>query len=46
MRWAERVARMIEKTNAYKGLVGKLKRYCLEDLGIDGKIRNDKSKIK
>jgi len=46
MRWAEHVARMIEKTNAYTGLVGKLKRYCLEDLGTDGKIKNDKSKIK
>jgi hypothetical protein len=37
---------MIEKTTVYKGLVGKLKRYCSEDLGVDGKIKNDKSKIK
>jgi hypothetical protein len=46
MRWAEHVAHMIEKTNAYKGLMGKLKRYCSEDLGVDGEIKNDKSKIK
>jgi hypothetical protein len=46
MRWAKHVARMKEKTNAYKGLVGKLKRYCSEDLEVDGKTKNDKIKIK
>ena len=46
MRWAEHVARTIEKTNAYNGLVEKLKRYRSEDLGVEGRIKNDKSKIK
>jgi hypothetical protein len=36
---------MIEKTNAYKDLVGKLKRCCLEDLGVDGKIKTIKIKL-
>jgi hypothetical protein len=44
MRWAKHLAHMIEKTNEYKGLVGKLKIYCSEDLGVDGKIKTIKVK--
>jgi len=34
------------KDKCIQGLVGKLKRYCSEDLGVDGKTKKDKSKIK
>jgi hypothetical protein len=39
LKWAEHVARMVERRGAYRDLVGKLEgRNHLEDLDIDGRI--------
>jgi hypothetical protein len=38
MRWAAHVARLGEKKNAYRALLGKTKCLdCFEDLGVDGR---------
>jgi hypothetical protein len=38
MTWLGDVALLWERRDAYRVLVGKLDRDCLEDLGIDGRV--------